>query len=140
MTRIERPTTNRNIDLAKEAIHAYTGEHETSQTIWQSIRKRTICLRVQQFLFKAIHNTPMTGEVWFNIQGHQQRGRCAPCDVTENMEHPDQLPNRQHCTSVGTSQSTMAPRRHPLAGNNLRNDLWVWMPENKTNSRQRDKK
>ena len=75
------------VEQQNTVVGFLTGDLETSQTIWQSIRKRAICLRVQQFLFKAIHNTPMTGEVWFNIQGHHQRGICAPCGATENMEH-----------------------------------------------------
>jgi hypothetical protein len=82
-----RAATNRNIDLAREAIERYTGARETNETIWQSIRKRTIRLRVQQFLFKAIHNTPMIGEVWYNIPGFEQRGTCATCGTTENMSH-----------------------------------------------------
>ena len=85
--RTPRPTTNRNIDLAREAIEAHTGSLETTESIWKSIRKRSIRLRVQQFLYKAIHNTPMIGEFWFNIDGYQHRGRCATCDATENMDH-----------------------------------------------------
>ena len=85
--RVPRPTTNRNIDLAREAIEATTGSLETTETIWKSIRKRSIRLRVQQFLYKAIHNTPMIGDFWFNIDGYQQRGRCVPCEATEDMDH-----------------------------------------------------
>ena len=82
-----RAITDRNIDEARDAILAYTGSDETTETIWQSIRKRTIRLRAQQFLFKAMHNTPMIGEVWFNIQDLQHRGICGPCKATENMSH-----------------------------------------------------
>ena len=82
-----RAVTNRNIDIARESIKAYSGSDETDETIWQGIRRRSIRLRVQQFLYKAIHNTPMVGEVWFNIQGFQERGECTPCRSTENMEH-----------------------------------------------------
>ena len=84
---ITRAVSDRNIDEAREAIRAYTGYDETCESIWQGIRKRTIRLRVQQFLFKAIHNTPMIGEVWFNVQNFQHRGICNPCTTTENMSH-----------------------------------------------------
>ena len=60
-----------NIKAAREAIAAFTGSDETNETIWKSIRKCTIHLQVQQFLFKAIHNTPIVGEVWLNIEGFQ---------------------------------------------------------------------
>ena len=82
-----RTSTDTNIEVARVAIAAYTGSDETNETIWKSIRKRTIHLRVQQFLFKAIHNTPMVGEVWLNIEGFQQRGSCTPCGTIENMSH-----------------------------------------------------
>ena len=29
-------------------------------------------MRVQQFFFKAIHNTPMVREVWFQIPNYEQ--------------------------------------------------------------------
>ena len=66
--RVPQPTTNCNVNLAREAIEANSGSLETTETIWKSIRKCTIRLRVQQFLFKAIHNTPMIGEFWFNTE------------------------------------------------------------------------
>ena len=82
-----RAVTERNIEEAREAILAYTGSDETNESIWQGIRKRTIRLRVQQFLYKAMHSTMMIGEVWFNIEGFQQQGTCTPCNATENMSH-----------------------------------------------------
>ena len=84
---ILRAVTDRNINDIREAIQAYTGSDETNETIWEGIRKRTICLRAQQFIFKAIHNTPMIGEVWLNIQDFQHRGICTPCETIENMNH-----------------------------------------------------
>src|SRR6266702_2347821 len=51
------------------------------------MRKCTIRLRVQQFLFKLMHSTQMIGEVWFNIQNHEQRGTCSICNTTESMSH-----------------------------------------------------
>ncbi|KAH8984578.1 hypothetical protein EDB86DRAFT_2810743 [Lactarius hatsudake] len=82
-----RPSTNRNLDTTREAIRVYTGNCETDETLWNSIRKRTIRIRVQQFLFKAMHSTPMIGDIWFCIPGYEQRGTCATCETTETMEH-----------------------------------------------------
>ena len=82
-----RPTTNRNLETIRQSIQAYQGSLETDKTIWNSLRKRTIRTRVQQFLFKALHNTPMVGAVWFHIQGFESRGECRPCATTESMEH-----------------------------------------------------
>jgi hypothetical protein len=81
------PSMNRNLDIIREAVKEYSRNNETDATIWRSIRKRTICLRVQQFLFKAIHNTLMIGDQWVNIQGYKRRGECATCRITEDMSH-----------------------------------------------------
>ncbi|KAH9051854.1 ribonuclease H-like protein [Lactarius vividus] len=74
------PLTNQNMDTMREAIM-------TNRMIWRSIRKDTIHTRVQQFLFKAMHNTLMIGDVWFKIPGFKHRGMCTTCDTTETMEH-----------------------------------------------------
>ena len=86
-TQPPRPTTNRNLETIRQEIQVYQGTLETDKTIWNSIRKRTIRTRAQQFLFKAIHNTPMVGEFWFRIQNYEQRGVCSACNATESMEH-----------------------------------------------------
>ena len=73
--------------LDKRSYQGVHGSYKTDESIWNSVRKRTIRLRVQQFLYKTIHSTQMIGEVWMNIQGYHQRASCAPCGVTENMSH-----------------------------------------------------
>ncbi|KAH9049819.1 ribonuclease H-like domain-containing protein [Lactarius deliciosus] len=82
-----RPTMLRNLELTREALSVYSGEWETDKTIWKSMRKRTIRLRVQQFLYKTAHSTQMIGEVWFRVPNHEQRGNCNICDMTESMTH-----------------------------------------------------
>jgi hypothetical protein len=83
----QRAISNRNISMAREAIKALMGSYETDKTIWKGIRKHTIQLRVQQFLFKAIHSTPMVGGVWLNIPGYQHRASCNTCGTIEDMAH-----------------------------------------------------
>lgn len=68
-------------------MSAYTRIEESDEAIWKGIRKRTIRLRVQQFLFKAIHNTPMIGDKWSHIQGYEGRGVCNQCGTLEDMSH-----------------------------------------------------
>ena len=82
-----RPTTERNLETIRLAIHEYQGTMETDKSIWNNLRKRTIRTRAQQFLFKAIHNTPMVGEFWFRIQNLEQRGICRSCNATESIAH-----------------------------------------------------
>src|SRR6266702_5909075 len=82
-----RNATLRNLELTREALSPYLDTLETDETIWRSMRKCTIRLRVQQFLFKLMHSTQMIGEVWFNIRNHEQRGTCSICNTTESMSH-----------------------------------------------------
>jgi ribonuclease HI len=81
------PLTNRNLNLIRKAIQSFTNELETDETFWKSLRKHSIRIRVKQFLFKAINNTPMIGDKWTNIQGYKERSQCASCRTTENMSH-----------------------------------------------------
>ncbi|KAH9071067.1 hypothetical protein EDB83DRAFT_2221492 [Lactarius deliciosus] len=82
-----RPVTLRNLELTREALSIFTGKWETDETIWKSMRKRTIRLRVQQFLYKSVHGTQMIGDVWYKIPNHEQRGKCEICNMTESMTH-----------------------------------------------------
>ena len=78
---------NRNLETIRAAIQEYQNTLETNKTIWNNIRKRTIRIRVQQYLFKVTHNTPMVGDVWFQIPEYEDQGTCSACGGTESMEH-----------------------------------------------------
>jgi ribonuclease HI len=82
-----RPAAQLNLELTRTALKAYQGSLETDESIWQSLRKRTIRLKAQQFLYKAMHNTPMVGSIWANIPGYDERGSCGICNTTESMRH-----------------------------------------------------
>ena len=81
------PATSRNLETISQSIKDFQNSLETNKTIWTNLRKWTIRTRVQQFFFKAIHNTPMVGEVWFRIPNYEQRGTYKKCKITESMEH-----------------------------------------------------
>ena len=80
-------TTAENLDPTRNAIMTYTGESETNETIWKSIRKHNLRIRVQQFLYKAMHGTQMVRAVWMKIPGLKQRGTCTTCNTSESMSH-----------------------------------------------------
>lgn len=82
-----RPTTMRNLEQAKNAISELTLGRETDTTLWKGLRKRSICLRVQQFLYKAIHGAYKIGDFWSNIPGYEERGLCPRCRTTESLDH-----------------------------------------------------
>ena len=94
-----RPTTERNIQTARDATFEYNGESETDETLWRGTRNRNLRMRVQQFLYKSMHGTQKIGNFWRNINDHKARQQCASCDTTETMEHI-----LIHCTAQPTNQ------------------------------------
>ncbi|KAI0254996.1 hypothetical protein BJV78DRAFT_1345447 [Lactifluus subvellereus] len=78
-----RPTTERNIQTARNAIYEYNGTLETEEYLWKGTRNRTIRTRIQQFLYKALHGTQKIGEFWGNIPNYEERETCDTCDVAD---------------------------------------------------------
>ena len=94
-----RATSTRNIQTARNAIHAYNETLETDETLWKGIRNRSLRTRVQQFLYKTMHGTQKIGSFWSNIPNYEMRQYCTTChDEIESMEHIltrcDALPTR----------------------------------------------
>jgi ribonuclease HI len=82
-----RPQAEINLQTAREAIAAHSNTLETDTAIWQSLRKKTLCLRVQQFLYKTMHGGMKVGTYWTHIQNYEGRQWCQACLTTEMMEH-----------------------------------------------------
>ena len=75
------------LQTIRTAIQNFTGKHETNATIWKSFRKAIIRTRVQQFLYKVMHQALMVGDVWNHIPNYEFRETCPTCVTTESMEH-----------------------------------------------------
>ncbi|KAH9987229.1 hypothetical protein BJV74DRAFT_774222, partial [Russula compacta] len=76
-----------NLMAAKRAVERINSTQETNTTIWLNLRKLVLCIYVQQFLFKMLHNAYMIGEKWTNIPAYTHRGICSSCGVTESKQH-----------------------------------------------------
>ncbi|KAH9054174.1 hypothetical protein EDB87DRAFT_1780248 [Lactarius vividus] len=83
----QRPTTEKNLQQAREAILRFNGTPELDGTIWKNMRKRALKPRIQQFLFKVTHGMFMIGDFWENIPDLDHRKWCSACHETETMEH-----------------------------------------------------
>jgi ribonuclease HI len=83
----ERQTTRTNLTLTRAAIARYTGDSETDESLWRGTKNPAIRIKVQQFLFKAMHNTQKIGPFWSNIPGFEDRQNCPTCNIVESMEH-----------------------------------------------------
>jgi hypothetical protein len=86
-TKTPRQATERNLQRAKEAIAEYSGEWETSETIWKELKNTAIRLKIRQYLYKTLHETQKIGPYWRNINGYEDREDCHTCGATETMEH-----------------------------------------------------
>ena len=82
-----RQTTEDNLQRARDAINAYAGTMETSESLWLSLYNPSLRIRVQQFLYKSMHGTQKIGDYWRNIPGYEERQKCQTCGSTESMEH-----------------------------------------------------
>lgn len=86
-TNAPRPTTTRNIQSTRDAIHIFNGNLETDESLWKGIRNRNIRTKIQQFLYKTMHGTQKIGSFWRNINNYETRQSCNTCDEIETMEH-----------------------------------------------------
>ncbi|KAH9976482.1 ribonuclease H-like domain-containing protein [Russula compacta] len=82
-----KPSTRNNLQITKAAIESIRGTKETDATIWNDLRKPVLRFRVQQFLFKSMHNAYMIGDKWNHIPNFDMRAACAICGETESMQH-----------------------------------------------------
>ena len=82
-----RTSTTRNLRIIRASLRNLTGENETDRTIWKNVRKSTLRPLIQQFLYRAIHNTYKVGSYWSHIRGSEEREICRTCNETESMDH-----------------------------------------------------
>ena len=85
--RLTREGSEENIGEARRAIAMINKSQETAETIWTNLKKPVLRHRVQQFLFKAMHNAYIIGSVWNEIPDHQDWVVCTACNKTESMWH-----------------------------------------------------
>ena len=83
----EREAATRNLQRTRDAVNDYCASQETDETIWYSLRKRVLRTRVQQFLYKTMHNVYKVGSAWSHVQNAEQRQFCTICQVEDSMEH-----------------------------------------------------
>ena len=84
---LSRRTTTRNLDLIRRDIQQQNGELETNEAIWQSLKGHLIRLKIQDFIYKAIHGTHKIGRYWLNIENFHHRCECTTCGSDETLDH-----------------------------------------------------
>lgn len=85
--KLERNTTQLNLEKIRGDLEDTTGEMEPNEAIWANLRTKPIRLRIQQFFFKAVHGTHKIGRFWLNIEGYTQKAACGNCGDDATMNH-----------------------------------------------------
>ena len=90
MEKTDRPTWESSSENVRETVRVIgkvNRTQETEGTVWLDLKNTVIRHRVQQFLFKMMHNVYIIGKVWNGIQCFQDRAKCTFCNKTESMSH-----------------------------------------------------
>ncbi|KAJ3721118.1 hypothetical protein C8R42DRAFT_721844 [Lentinula raphanica] len=85
-----RKRTDRNLMRIKNCTEDMFGYLPTSEAIWKSIRHKDFELKIQIFLWKAIHEAYWIGDRWTNSnmrQELQERAVCQVCGEVDDMNH-----------------------------------------------------
>ncbi|KAN0111512.1 hypothetical protein V8E52_008535 [Russula decolorans] len=82
-----RQDTEENLQTTREAIERTTNTRETDAAIWTGTRAPVLRTRVQQFLYKTIHQAYKIGDKWNGVPDCEQRAICQKCERTESMQH-----------------------------------------------------
>ncbi|KAA1466380.1 RnaseH-domain-containing protein [Dentipellis sp. KUC8613] len=93
----DRPRANINLGRAQAALKEFTNETETYSSLWESCFHKDLQKKIQQFLFRSIHQVYRLGDQWDHIPGYEALGKCTSCGHTnEDMEH---ILTDQECTN-----------------------------------------
>ena len=87
ITRLTQDLSSENIRETVRAIGEVNRSQETAGRIWLDLKKPATRHRVQQLLFKVMHNVYKLGKIWNGIQGYQDRVGCTFCNKAESMGH-----------------------------------------------------
>ncbi|KAI0050545.1 hypothetical protein FA95DRAFT_1636693 [Auriscalpium vulgare] len=83
----DRSGPQSQLNLARDALEAFTGNQETDATLWRGITHRDIRKPIRTFLYRAYHNSYKLGDFWLRIQDHE-KARCEACDdPEESLSH-----------------------------------------------------
>jgi hypothetical protein len=140
----DRPSTTRNIQATRNAIGQYTNTLETDETIWTNMRRKELRTKVQQFLYKAMHETQKVGPFWENINNFEDRQRQTKLQNVQGSgvhgTHPNDLPHNSKKNNLGPSGTLLAPNQIQMARNQPRNNPRMWQHPSPTNQHKRKRK
>ena len=84
---ITRRTTNRSLNLIRNATKTAFDFTPTDEAIWKSVRHKDITKKVRDFLWKQMHGIYRLGNFWTNIPECEERAICPLCNETETFQH-----------------------------------------------------
>ncbi|KAH9851555.1 RnaseH-domain-containing protein, partial [Lenzites betulinus] len=94
-----RKTTERNLEMCREALEADYGISLNDETLWRNTRRPEIGKRTADFYWRIMHGAYKIGGYWEHVPGYEGRATCAVCGVEENIAHI-----LMDCEAPGTQQ------------------------------------
>jgi len=88
LTTEERPKTQANLERARGAVKALTGNLPTDRAIWSVTTCREVRPRIRDLLWETLHDGKRIGKFWLNIPNFEDRAYCS--------EHPRQIETMDH--------------------------------------------
>jgi hypothetical protein len=59
----------------------------TTKEIWRVCQHKDFSRSIRFFMWMIIHGGYKVGKHWEHIPGHEEKGVCMNCEVTETMQH-----------------------------------------------------
>ncbi|KAJ7049158.1 hypothetical protein C8F01DRAFT_1353697 [Mycena amicta] len=82
-----RKSTFVNLERTRETVKEIWNFNPTNEQIWNSHRAAHIPRRVRNFIWKCMHNSYYTGEIWLKMTNLEHFAECAHCKAVENLDH-----------------------------------------------------
>lgn len=84
---LDRPKTTQMLDLTRESVQRISAKLPTNAAIWKGVRHTDIPRKIQDFLWKGLHNAIKVGKYWKHIPSMEDRQLCPICKCEESMDH-----------------------------------------------------
>ncbi|KAJ6478471.1 hypothetical protein C8R47DRAFT_984078 [Mycena vitilis] len=86
--KLARISTKRNLEYARAAAAGEDDEGlPPASKIWKSTKHKDLSRSVRFFLWMLVHDGYKVGNHWLQIPGHEEKGECTRCGLTETMDH-----------------------------------------------------
>jgi ribonuclease HI len=84
---LNRNATRRNMEYAMGAMADEKGKTPPKRAMWQASWHKDFSRSICFFMWMLLHGGYKVGQHWEHTPGHEEKGKCTPCDAIKSMEH-----------------------------------------------------